>query len=41
VGKGKEVWHQTFYVTNSVERKELTIEYFPTDEMLADFFTKW
>ena len=29
-----------FYVTNQVEMKEVTIEYCPTDEMMADFFTK-
>jgi len=31
---------QLFYVTNLVERKEVTIEYCPADEMMADFFTK-
>ena len=29
-----------FYVTNLVERKEVTIEYCPNEEMMADFFTK-
>ena len=27
-----------FYFKNLVERKEVTIEYCPTDEMMADFF---
>jgi len=30
----------TGYVPNFVEKKEATIEYAPTDEMMADFFTK-
>ena len=29
-----------FYFKNLVERKKVTIEYCPTDEMMADFFTK-
>jgi len=40
---GKRTRHfdiKLFYVTNLVERKEVTIEYCPTDEMIADFFTK-
>jgi len=40
---GKSTRHfeiKLFYVTNLVERKEVTIEYCPTDEMMADFFTK-
>ena len=42
-----ELWEKSrhfaiklFYVTNLVEKKEVTIEYCPTDEMMADFFTK-
>jgi len=40
---GKRTRHfdiKLFYVTNSVERDEVTIECYPTDEMMADFFTK-
>ena len=40
---GKRTRHfdiKLFYVTNLVERKEVTIEYCPTEEMMADFFTK-
>jgi len=36
VGKGQEIYINLFYVTNLVERKEVTIEYCPTDEMMAD-----
>ena len=40
---GKRTRHfdiKLLYVTNLVERKEVTIKYCPTDEMMADFFTK-
>ena len=40
---GKRTRHfdiKLFYVINLVERKEVTIEYCPTDEIKADFFTK-
>ena len=30
----------TFFVTDQVEKGNLTIEYCPTDEMLGDFMTK-
>ena len=33
--QGKRTTH-----SDLVERKEVTIEYCPTDEMMADFFTK-
>jgi hypothetical protein len=29
-----------FFVTDRIQSKELTVEYCPTEEMLADFFTK-
>jgi glucose dehydrogenase len=29
-----------FYITDLIERKEVTIQYCPTDAMLADYFTK-
>ena len=29
-----------FYITDLIHRKELRIEYCPTDEMLADYMTK-
>ena len=29
-----------FYVTDLIQRKEFTLKYCPTDEMLADYFTK-
>jgi hypothetical protein len=29
-----------FYITNLIKRKEVTIQYCPTDAMLADYFTK-
>ena len=29
-----------FFVADVISRKHLTIEYFPTDEMIRDFFTK-
>ena len=38
---GKRTRHfdiKLFYVTNLVEQKEVTIEYCPTEEMIADFF---
>jgi hypothetical protein len=40
---GKRTRHfdiKYFYVTDLVGRKEVTIEYCPTDEMLADYMTK-
>jgi hypothetical protein len=40
---GKRTRHfdiKYFYVTDLVGRKEVTIEYCPTDEMIADYMTK-
>ena len=40
---GKRTRHfniKFFYVTDLVGRKEVTIEYYPTDEMIADYMTK-
>ena len=40
-GKGMRHFDiKLFYVANLVEWKEVTIEYCPTDEMMAEFFTK-
>jgi len=40
---GKRTRHfniKYYYVTDLIERKELTIEFCPTDRMLADYMTK-
>jgi len=40
---GKSTRHfdiKLLYIINLVERKEVKIEYYPTNEMMADFFTK-
>jgi hypothetical protein len=40
---GKSTHHfdiKYFYVTDLVGRKEVTVEYCPTDEMIADYMTK-
>ena len=40
---GKRTRHfniKFFYITDLIERKEVTIEYCPTDDMLADYMTK-
>ena len=29
-----------YFIKDTIKRKELTVEYCPTDDMLADFFTK-
>jgi hypothetical protein len=40
---GKQTRHldiKYFYITDLIKRKEVTIQYCPTDAMLADYFTK-
>jgi hypothetical protein len=40
---GKQTQHfniKFFYITDLIERKEVTIEYCPTDDMIADYMTK-
>ena len=40
---GKRTRHfdiKLFYITDLIKRGEITVEYCPTDVMLADFFTK-
>ena len=40
---GKQSRHlniKYFYITNQLERKEVEIQYCPTDDMVADFNTK-
>ena len=40
---GKRTKHMNvryFFITDKVKNKEVTIEYRPTDDMVADFFTK-
>jgi hypothetical protein len=40
---GKRTCHldiKYFYITDLIERKEVTIQYCPMDAMLADYFTK-
>ena len=29
-----------FFITDRIKKGELKIEYYPTDDMVADFFTK-
>ena len=29
-----------FFISDRIEKKELKVEYCPTDDMIADFFTK-
>jgi hypothetical protein len=40
---GKGIHHvniQYFFITNLIARKEVAIEYCPTKQMVADYFTK-
>ena len=40
---GKRTRHfeiKYFYITDLIKRKQVTIEYCPTDEMIADYMTK-
>ena len=40
-GKGsRHIRIEYFFVTDKIKNKELTIIYFPTKQMVADFFTK-
>ena len=36
----KHIEAKYFFITDCIERKQLSIEYCPTDKMIADFFTK-
>ena len=40
---GKRTKHiniRYFFITDRINKRELNVEYCPTDEMVADFFTK-
>ena len=39
-GNSKHVDIRYFFVKDRIDKKEIRIEYCPTDEMLADYFTK-
>ena len=36
----KHISIRFFYITDRIEKGDLTVEYCPTDDMVADFFTK-
>ena len=36
----KALPYKVFFIKDLVDRKEIVIEYYPTGDMVADFFTK-
>jgi hypothetical protein len=41
VGKGSKHIHiRYFFITDRIEKKHIKVKYCPTEEMIADFYTK-
>ena len=36
----KHIDMRYFFITDRIEKKEVSVEYCPTEEMIGDFFTK-